>query len=76
MSAAWQFYVITLAVYFGINLIAGWSLNLQYGVAGIQNFAFIIFQSIGAYVAGVTSIGPNARAFGETIILPGQPLLH
>ena len=68
MSAAWQFYVITLAVYFGINLIAGWSLNLQYGVAGIQNFAFIIFQSIGAYVAGVTSIGPNARAFGETII--------
>ena len=68
MSAAWQFYVITLAVYFGINLIAGWSLNLQYGVAGIQNFAFIIFQSIGAYVAGVTTIGPNARAFGETII--------
>lgn len=68
MSAAWQFYVITLAVYFGINLIAGWSLHLQYGVTGIQNFAFIIFQSIGAYVAGVTTIGSNARAFGETII--------
>jgi branched-chain amino acid transport system permease protein len=69
VSAAWQFYIITLLVYFGTNLIAGWSLNLQYGVAGIQNFAFILFQSIGAYVAGVTSLGPSSAAFGETYIL-------
>lgn len=69
MSAAWQFYIITLLVYFGTNLIAGWSLNLQYGVAGIQNFAFILFQSIGAYVAGITSLGPSTSAFGETYIL-------
>jgi ABC-type branched-subunit amino acid transport system ATPase component/ABC-type branched-subunit amino acid transport system permease subunit len=68
MSAAWQFYIITLAVYFGINLIAGWSLNLQYGVAGIQNFAFIVFQSIGAYVAGITTIGSTSSAYGERII--------
>jgi branched-chain amino acid transport system permease protein len=68
VSAAWQFYVITLLVYFGTNLIAGWSLNLQYGVAGIQNFAFILFQSIGAYVAALTSLGPASSAYGESYI--------
>ena len=68
MSAAWQFYIITLLVYFGANLIAGWSLNLQYGVAGIQNFAFILFQSIGAYVAALTTLGPSSSSYGESYI--------
>jgi len=38
MSQAWEYYVITLLVYFGTNAIACWSLNLQYGVAGIMKF--------------------------------------
>lgn len=67
MSQAWQFYIITLLVYLGVNLIAAWSLNLQYGVAGIQNFAFIVFQSIGAYVAGILTIGPHATRNGELL---------
>lgn len=58
MSTAWQYYVITLLVYFGTNAIACWALNLQYGVAGIMNFAFIIFQAAGAYTAAVLTLGP------------------
>jgi branched-chain amino acid transport system permease protein len=60
MSAAWQFYCITLLTYFGVNLIAGWALNLQYGIAGVLNFAFIVFQACGAYVAAVVTLGPSA----------------
>jgi ABC-type branched-subunit amino acid transport system permease subunit len=58
MSTAWQFYWITLLVYFGTNVIACWALNLQYGVAGIMNFAFIVFQAAGAYTAAVLTLGP------------------
>jgi branched-chain amino acid transport system permease protein len=59
VSAATQFYAITLLVYFGANVIAGWSLNLQFGVAGVMNFAFIVFQSAGAYTAAVVTLGPS-----------------
>lgn len=58
MSTAWQYYWITLLVYFGTNAIACWALNLQYGVAGIMNFAFILFQAAGAYTAAVLTLGP------------------
>jgi len=58
MSQAWEYYVITLLVYFGTNAIACWSLNLQYGVAGIMNFAFILFQAAGAYTVAVLTLGP------------------
>lgn len=58
MSGAWQSYASTLLVFFGLDLIAAWALNLQYGVTGILNFAFVMFESIGAYIASVTSLGP------------------
>lgn len=58
MSTAWQYYWITLLVYFGTNIIACWALNLQYGMAGIMNFAFILFQAAGAYTAAVLTLGP------------------
>lgn len=70
MSGAWQFYFATLLVYTGVNLIAVWALNLQYGVAGILNFAFVIFQAIGAYTAAVVTLGPSSANGGyETYIL-------
>ena len=62
MSAAYQVYFITLLVYFGVNLIACWSLNLQYGVTGILNFAFILFQAMGAYAAAVLTLGPGGKS--------------
>src|SRR5665213_235374 len=69
MSVAWQFYAITLLVYFGVNLMAGWAINFQYGVAGILNFGFIIFQSIGAYVASVTTLGASQPGGYQQYIL-------
>lgn len=38
---------------------AVWGLNLQFGVAGISNFAYIIFQAAGAYTAAVLTLGPE-----------------
>jgi branched-chain amino acid transport system permease protein len=60
MSSAWQYYIATLLVYFGVNAIACWALNLQYGVSGVLNFAFIMFQSMGAYTAAVVTLGPSS----------------
>jgi len=61
MSAAWQFYVCTLLVYLGIDIMAVWGLNLQYGVAGISNFAYIIFQAAGAYTAAILTLGKSGH---------------
>ncbi len=54
-----SFYLSTIVVYFGIDLMAAWALNLQYGYAGVINFAFIVFQAAGAYVAGTVVLGPD-----------------
>lgn len=57
--STWTFYISTLVVYFGVDLLSGISLNLQYGYAGIINFGYIIFQAAGAYVAAAVSLGPS-----------------
>lgn len=69
MSTAYQYYVITLLVYFGVNTIACWALNLQYGVGGVLNFAFIMFQAIGAYMGGVLTLGPTTGVSFQQYIL-------
>lgn len=53
------YYLSTLVVFFGVDLMSAWSLNLQYGYAGVINFAFIIFQAVGAYVAAVLVLGSD-----------------
>ena len=37
MSVAWQFYISTVLIYLGVDVIAVWGLNLQFGVAGLVN---------------------------------------
>lgn len=58
MSTAQQYYVTLLLVYLGVDIIAALGLNLQFGIAGILNFAFIIFQSAGAYTYALFTLGP------------------
>jgi branched-chain amino acid transport system permease protein len=60
VSAAWQFYFSTLLIYLGVDIMAIWGLNIQYGVAGISSFAFIIFQAVGAYAAAMLALGQPA----------------
>jgi branched-chain amino acid transport system permease protein len=54
-----SFYISTLTVYFFVDVMLAWALNLQFGWGGIPNFALIMFQAVGAYAAAVVSLGPD-----------------
>jgi branched-chain amino acid transport system permease protein len=69
VSSAWQFYIATLVIYAFVYIIAAAGLNLQFGVAGVYNFAFIIFQAAGAYTTAVLTLGPPQHTGVETYIL-------
>ena len=81
MSTGTQFYISTLLVYAGVDVLAAWGMNLQFGVAGLLSFCFIIFQAAGAYTAAVLTLGPDTGngafqhyIFGMTLPFP-LPLL-
>jgi branched-chain amino acid transport system permease protein len=57
---AWAYYIATLTVYFGVNVLSALSLNLQFGFAGVVNFGYILFQAVGAYIAAVVVLGPSS----------------
>lgn len=61
MSLAWQLYVSTVLIYAGVDIMACWALNLQFGVGGVLNFAFIVFQAAGAYTAAAVTLGPATK---------------
>ena len=53
------YYATTILVYAGVAVIACIALNLQFGLSGIVNFGFIIFQAAGAYTAAVLALPPQ-----------------
>jgi len=59
-----SYYATTLLVYAGVDVIACIALNLQFGVSGLVNFGFIIFQAAGAYTAAVMSMPPDTANGG------------
>jgi branched-chain amino acid transport system permease protein len=65
--AAWSYYISTLTVYFGVNVLSALALNLQFGFAGVVNFGYIIFQAVGAYFAAVVVLGPSGGTFQQYI---------
>jgi branched-chain amino acid transport system permease protein len=68
------YYAATLLVYAGVDIIACLALNLQFGVSGIVNFSFIVFQSVGAYTAAVLSMPPDTANGGYQIYVGGFQL--
>ena len=64
MSAGLVYYLSGLAILLGINLIAIWGLDLQFGLAGINNFAYVVFQAAGGYAAALFALKP-AKAYGS-----------
>jgi branched-chain amino acid transport system permease protein len=58
------YYITTLLVYAGVDAIACLGLSQQFGVGGVTNFGFIIFQAAGAYTAGVLSLGADSADGG------------
>src|SRR6266436_4569715 len=69
MTGALGSYAATLIVYLGVNTIACWGLNLQFGVGGVMNFAFILFQAMGAYITAALTLPKATQASAETYIL-------
>ena len=63
MTSAQLFYIINLLIYAGVDIIACLGLSQQFGVAGVTNFGFIIFQAAGAYTAAILSL-PGDSANG------------
>ena len=58
-----MYYMIILLVYGAVDAIACLGLSLQFGVAGVTNFGFIIFQAAGAYTAAALAL-PSDSADG------------
>jgi branched-chain amino acid transport system permease protein len=74
MTPAAQLYIITLLVYFFIDLMMCWGLDLQFGVAGVLNFAYIVFQAAGAYTTAVLTLGPESGNGGFQHYVGGAQL--
>ena len=53
-----------MLVYLGTDLLAAWGLNLEFGVAGVVNFAYIVLVAAGAYFYAVFTLGPPAAMGG------------
>ncbi len=63
MNNATLFYLTNLLIYAGVDAMACLGLSQQFGVAGVTNFGFIIFQAAGAYTAALLSM-PSDQANG------------
>jgi len=74
VSAATQYYIATILVYICVDVIACWGLDLQFGVTGVLNFAFVLFQAVGAYTAAMLSLGPSSTSGGFQQYLVGLKL--
>ena len=55
-----MYYLITLVVYGAVDVIACLGLSLQFGIGGVTNFGYIIFQAAGAYVAAILALPPES----------------
>jgi branched-chain amino acid transport system permease protein len=64
VGSGWEYYVTLLLVYLGVDVIACLGLNIQLGLAGVMDFAFIIFQAAGAYVYAIFTLGSPNGALG------------
>jgi len=69
-----SYYAATLLVYAGVDIIACLALNLQFGISGIVNFSFIIFQAVGAYAAAILSMPPDTANGGYQVYVGGLQL--
>ena len=58
----------------GVDAIACLGLSQQFGIAGITNFGFIIFQAAGAYAAGVLSLPRDSANGGFQTYIGGLNL--
>ncbi|MGH3212573.1 MAG: ABC transporter permease subunit, partial [Trebonia sp.] len=58
-----SYYLINLLIYAAVDAMACLGLSQQFGVAGVTNFGFIIFQAAGGYTAAILAL-PSDSADG------------
>ena len=68
------FYVINLLIYAGVDAMACLGLSQQFGVAGVTNFGFIIFQAAGGYTAAILAMPPKSANGGFQSYIGGWNL--
>jgi branched-chain amino acid transport system permease protein len=68
------FYLINLIVYGAVDAIACLGLSQQFGVAGVTNFGFIIFQAAGGYAAAILALPRDTADGGFQSYLGGWHL--
>ena len=69
-----MFYLINLLVYAGVDAMACLGLSQQFGIAGVTNFGFIIFQAAGGYAAAILSMPPKSANGGFQSYIGGWHL--
>lgn len=69
-----SYYLSSVLIVTCVDLIAAWGLDLQFGSAGINNFAFIVFSAAGAYTASILSLGPSSSLGGFQSYVGGSHL--
>jgi len=68
------YYVINLLIYAAVDAIACLGLSQQFGVAGVTNFGFIIFQAAGGYTAAILAMPPDSANGGFQSYIGGWGL--
>jgi branched-chain amino acid transport system permease protein len=74
MTTGQEYYLVVLLVYLGTNLLAAWGLNLEFGVAGVANLAYIVTIAAGAYAYAVCTLGPSSNGGGFQQYVGGYTL--
>jgi branched-chain amino acid transport system permease protein len=68
------FYVINLLIYAGVDAMTCLGLSQQFGIAGVTNFGFIIFQAAGGYAAAILALPPESANGGFQSYIGGWNL--
>jgi branched-chain amino acid transport system permease protein len=69
-----SFYVINILVYAAVDAMACLGLNQQFGVAGVTNFGFIVFQAAGGYAAAILALPADSANGGFQSYIGGWNL--
>ena len=68
------YYLVNLLIYAAVDAMACLALNQQFGIAGVTNFGFIIFQAAGGYTAAVLAMPPDSANGGFQSYIGGWGL--
>jgi branched-chain amino acid transport system permease protein len=68
------YYLVNLLIYAAVDAMACLALNQQFGIAGVTNFGFIIFQATGGYTAAVLAMPPDSANGGFQSYIGGWGL--